>query len=58
MGLFDALKDMVTSKEPGNLRGIISTGKQKTDGGHDHRYNTGSDRTPAQREGDKKRREG
>lgn len=58
MGLFDALKDMVTSKEPNRLHGIISNGKQKADGGHDHRYNTGTDRTPAQREGDKKRREG
>ncbi|WP_162997840.1 hypothetical protein [Rahnella sp. Larv3_ips] len=57
MGLFDALIKIIDSNEPSNLKGIISTGKQRQDGGHDHRYNTGNDRTPAQRDGDKKRRE-
>ena len=34
----------------------IKGGKNKKTGGHDHRTNTGDDRTPAQKEGDKKRR--
>ncbi len=29
---------------------------KKKDGSHDHRYNKGNDRTPAQKRGDKKRR--
>lgn len=37
-------------------REIISNGGQKNSGGHDHRYNRGDDRTPAQKEGDDKRR--
>jgi hypothetical protein len=35
--------------------GAIDYGKDKMKGGHDHRYNTGDDRTPGQKEGDKKR---
>ena len=31
-------------------------GPDKQDGGHDHRYNSREDRTPAQKEGDRKRR--
>ncbi|MGX2955868.1 hypothetical protein ACWIYZ_02125 [Ursidibacter arcticus] len=34
----------------------IDYGKQKKDGSHDHRYNTGKDRTPKQKESDKKKR--
>lgn len=34
----------------------IKYGLQKDDGSHDHRYNSGDDRTPAQKEGDDKRR--
>ncbi len=37
---------------------IISAGRNKIGGGHDHRTNTGDDRTPSQKEGDKKRRKG
>ena len=33
----------------------IDYGEQKKDGGHDHRYNTGEDRNPKQKEGDKSR---
>jgi hypothetical protein len=33
--------------------GAIDYGKQKKDGSHDHRYNTGKDRTTAQKSGDK-----
>lgn len=36
------------------LRGIVDYGRQKKDGGHDHRCNRGDDRTPAQKKGDKK----
>lgn len=32
----------------------ISYGNDKKNGGHDHRTNRGSDRTPSQQEGDKK----
>ena len=35
---------------------IIKTGRNKNSGGHDHRTNKGSDRTPRQRDGDKTRR--
>ena len=35
--------------------GLMNYGKQKNNGSHDHRYNTDNDRTPAQKEGDKKR---
>ncbi|MBN6710225.1 hypothetical protein JFL47_03090 [Haemophilus haemoglobinophilus] len=31
-------------------------GKQKKDGSHDHRFNTGNDRTRSQKDADKKRR--
>lgn len=44
---------------PGNSMGrmgAIDYGKQRLDGGHDHRYNTGVDRTPAQRAADAARR--
>jgi hypothetical protein len=55
MGIFD---DLFKSKPDPDLRqysGAIPGGKQKQDGSHDHRTNTGGDRTPAQKEGDKKR---
>jgi len=42
------------SKLPSTLRGVVDYGKQKKDGSHDHRYNSGGDRTQAQKEGDKK----
>lgn len=39
----------------GNTSGLIDYGKQKKDNSHDHRYNTGSDRTPSQKKADKAR---
>lgn len=57
MGIFDDFfgkKDVTLT----GLRGVISGGKQKKDGSHDHRTNMGKDRTPAQKEGDKKRKGG
>ncbi len=44
------------SNDDATRRGIISTGRQKETGGHDHRSNKGDDRTPAQKSGDKQRR--
>jgi hypothetical protein len=38
------------------IKSAIEYGKNKKDGSHNHTTNTGSDRTPAQKEGDKKRR--
>lgn len=32
--------------------GLMPYGKNRRDGGHDHRYNRGLDRTPAQRRAD------
>ncbi|HGM5285027.1 TPA: hypothetical protein ACKP01_001445 [Serratia liquefaciens] len=51
MGLFD----FFNNSEPSTSQGVIPGGKQKSDGSHDHRTNTGGDRTPSQKEGDKKR---
>ena len=51
MGLFDKL---IGNDKTFRSVGVISGGKQKNDGSHDHRTNTGGDRTPAQKEGDKK----
>jgi len=52
MSLFDILKSTGKSAVMEAIKG----GKQKKDGSHDHRTNTGGDRTPDQKEGDKKRR--
>jgi hypothetical protein len=49
MGIFDSSKGSTQS-------GVISTGRQKDTGGHDHRTNTGDDRTPAQKKGDQEKR--
>lgn len=42
------------SKPKAPLAGVIDYGHSKKDGSHDHRHNKGRDRTPAQKEGDKK----
>lgn len=36
------------------MPGAVDYGRQKKDGSHDHRTNRGDDRTPAQKDGDKK----
>lgn len=36
--------------------GAINYGKNTSTGDHDHRTNKGGDRTPAQKDGDKRRR--
>lgn len=54
MGFLDGL--FGGSKGSGREAGVIETGRNKNTGGHDHRTNKGDDRTPAQKEGDSKRR--
>ena len=39
-----------------DVRQGFAPGPDKKSGGHDHRSNSGDDRTPAQKEGDSKRR--
>ncbi|PWF25073.1 hypothetical protein [Corticimicrobacter populi] len=60
MGIFDLLKNLSDAIGSNNRRdnstGLIDYGKQKTNGGHDHRYNTGDDRTPAQKQGDQNKK--
>jgi len=61
MSILDILTDIAISaikkeKPPIGLLGAIDYGRQKNDGSHDHRFNTGSDRTPNQKESDRKRR--
>jgi hypothetical protein len=50
MGIFDSLFGEDKS-DP--RQGAVPYGSQKQDGSHDHRYNKGEDRTPAQKQGDK-----
>jgi hypothetical protein len=51
MGIFDFL-----NSNDSTSKGVISTGRQKETGGHDHRTNKGDDRTPAQKKGDKEKK--
>lgn len=63
MGFFDAITKAITSQQDSSskapsdphVRGFIESGRNKNDGGHDHRTNKGKDRTPSQRAGDKNR---
>ena len=57
MGFFDNLFDRKESKDTRFLqdRGFVDYGRNKPDGGHDHRTNKGKDRTPAQKKGDRAR---
>lgn len=55
MGILDDFFGSKSSDDYGRV-GAIEGGKQKKDGGHDHRTNSGKDRTPSQKEGDEKRR--
>ncbi len=67
MGIFTTLASTITQSPQTNpilnfaktvMSGIIDHGRNKDGGGHDHRTNTGKDRTPAQKQGDQKRRKG
>jgi hypothetical protein len=50
MGIFDKL--FTTGNKSSSLNmGLISYGKNKKDGSHDHRYNRDDDQTPAQKGG-------
>ncbi|AVS79184.1 hypothetical protein C8234_14655 [Paracidovorax avenae] len=60
MGILDTIADLVGNRNPNyppdsQKSGAIDYGKQKNDGSHDHRYNKGEDRTPAQKQGDKRK---
>ena len=55
MSLLDLLRH--ASARP-SIKSAIPYGRQKRDGTHDHRTNRGQDRTPAQKHGDAKRRDG
>lgn len=54
MGIFDKISKVVTGDA--GRSGVIDSGRNKNNGGHDHRTNEGDNRTPSQKEGDKKRR--
>lgn len=54
MGLLDKLFGNGNSSSP--LKGIVDYGEQKSSGGHDHRYNKGDDRTPAQKKSDNEKK--
>lgn len=49
-------KFLALPKKVPDAVGVVPYGCNKKQGGHDHRYNQGDDRTPAQKEGDIKRR--
>lgn len=42
------------NKPKSMIPGLIDYGSNKKGGSHDHRFNCGDDRTPAQKAGDKK----
>ena len=48
-------KGLIPPMQSRSNTGVISYGKQKAGGGHDHRYSTGDDRTPAQKSASKQR---
>lgn len=52
--MFDLLK--ILSRGALLPKDIIDSGRLKNTGGHDHRTNTGDNRTPSQKSGDKSRR--
>jgi hypothetical protein len=56
MSFLDNILDTIKNNSNDFSQGIISTGKNKSTGGHDHRTNKGDDRTPSQKKGDKNRR--
>ena len=56
MGLFDIVKSLINTGNNPTIKGMINYGRTRNDGGHDHRTHIGKDRTPAQKEADKKKR--
>jgi hypothetical protein len=55
MGFLDSLLSSIKNTAD-TKSGIIDSGRNKNDGGHDHRTNKGKDRTPSQQESDKAKR--
>lgn len=55
MGILDIFKEVVSGGESSSTAGAVD-GPNKRNGGHDHRYNTGEDRTPSQKKGDSSRK--
>lgn len=51
--VIDAVSSTTGSNTTGSTSGVIDYGKQTIGGNHDHRYNKGEDRTPAQKAADK-----
>lgn len=49
------LRLLLTSNPRKLVVGMVPYGSPKKNGHHDHRYNKGDDRTPAQKAGDLKR---
>lgn len=54
MSIFDTFMISATQNEKSSNSGLVP-GPNKKNGGHDHRSNTGNDRTPAQKRGDSER---
>ncbi len=54
MSIFDFFS--TNKPENNSIRAGFIDGPNKNDDSHDHRYNKGNDRTPAQKTGDKSRR--
>jgi len=55
MSLLGCLCIKLPTSPKGHTAGFVPYGQSKRDGSHDHRYNRGGDRTPAQKSGDLKR---
>lgn len=57
MGIFDVLLEVAGNivRNGDDRSSGLAPGPDKQNGGHDHRYNTGKDRTPSQKKGDEKR---
>jgi hypothetical protein len=53
--IFETTGSKSTRDSSIGIKSVIDYGNPKRDGSHDHRFNTGSDRTPAQKTGDASR---
>lgn len=56
MGILDTLLKGKSTSPSSPILGLIANGRNKNSGGHDHRTNSGRDRTPAQRAGDESKK--
>lgn len=55
MSLLSCLCLNIVPGPKSSVTGFVPYGQAKRDGSHDHRFNRGGDRTPAQKHGDAKR---